>query len=79
MFQRAYIQFFSQLQIKLIWRDKNIIGLDQAKNFGQHASLMAGLHFVSGEVVVCLDDDGQTPASEVDKLLDKIEEGYDVV
>ena len=64
---------------KLCLSDKNIIGLDQAKNFGQHASLMAGLHFVSGEVVVCLDDDGQTPASEVDKLLDKIEEGYDVV
>ncbi len=64
---------------KLCLSDKNIIGLDQAKNFGQHASLMAGLHFASGEVVVCLDDDGQTPASEVDKLLDKIEEGYDVV
>jgi len=64
---------------KLCMSDKNIIGLDQAKNFGQHASLMAGLHFASGEVVVCLDDDGQTPASEVDKLLDKIEEGYDVV
>lgn len=64
---------------KLCMSDKNIIGLDQAKNFGQHASLMAGLHFASGEVVVCLDDDGQTPANEVDKLLDKIEEGYDVV
>ena len=57
----------------------NVIGIDHAKNFGQHAALMAGFHFVSGEVVVCLDDDGQTPADEVDKLLLKIEEGYDVV
>ena len=50
-----------------------------AKNFGQHSALMAGFHEVSGEIVVCLDDDGQTPANEVGKLLDKINEGYDVV
>ncbi len=57
----------------------NIIGIDHAKNFGQHAALMAGFHFASGNIIVCLDDDGQTPADEVDKLLDKIEAGYDVV
>lgn len=60
-------------------KDKRIIGISHAKNFGQHAALMAGFSFVSGEVVVCLDDDGQTPANEVDKLLAKIDEGYDVV
>ena len=58
---------------------ENILAIDMAKNFGQHAALMAGFHFCTGDVVVCLDDDGQTPASEVDKLLDKIGEGYDVV
>lgn len=57
----------------------NIIGLNLAKNFGQHAALMAGLRESSGEIVVCLDDDGQTPADEVGKLLEKIEDGYDVV
>ncbi|WP_033152055.1 glycosyltransferase family 2 protein [Pseudobutyrivibrio ruminis] len=64
---------------KLCRENDNIIGISHAKNFGQHAALMAGFNFVSGDVVVCLDDDGQTPASEVDKLLAKIEEGYDVV
>ena len=57
----------------------NIIGIDLARNFGQHAAIMAGFRKVSGEIVVCLDDDGQTPADEVGKLLDKIEEGYDAV
>lgn len=56
-----------------------IYGLDLAKNFGQHGALMAGFHQVSGDIIVCLDDDGQTPASEVGKLLQKIEEGDDVV
>ena len=58
---------------------KNIIGASLARNFGQHAALMAGFHYVSGDIVVCLDDDGQTPANEVGKLLDKLKEGYDVV
>jgi undecaprenyl-phosphate 4-deoxy-4-formamido-L-arabinose transferase len=57
----------------------NITGIDLAKNFGQHAALMAGFAHVSGDILVCLDDDGQTPANEVYKLLDKIEEGEDVV
>ena len=60
-------------------KNSNIIGIDHTKNFGQHAALMAGFHFVSGDIIVCLDDDGQTPADEVDKLLDLIEKGYDVV
>lgn len=64
---------------KLCSENKNIIGVRHAKNFGQHAALMAGFHYVGGDIIVCLDDDGQTPADEVDKLLDKIEEGYDAV
>ena len=46
--------------------DERMIGVDLAKNFGQHAALMAGFHLVTGDVIVCLDDDGQTPADEVD-------------
>ena len=53
--------------------------MDLAKNFGQHAALMAGFHQCTGDIIVCLDDDGQTPANEVGKLLNKINEGYDVV
>lgn len=58
---------------------KNIKGIDFARNFGQHSALMAGLRHSDGDYVVCLDDDGQTPADEADKLLDKLEEGYDAV
>lgn len=56
-----------------------IRGIGFAQNFGQHSALMAGLRCSDGEYVVCLDDDGQTPADEVDKLLGKLEEGYDAV
>lgn len=64
---------------ELCKKQSNIIGIDLAKNFGQHAALMAGMRQAKGDIVVCLDDDGQTPADEVDKLLNKLNEGYDVV
>lgn len=57
----------------------NIKGISFSKNFGQHAALMAGLRHSDGDYVVCLDDDGQTPADEVDKLIAKLEEGFDAV
>lgn len=56
-----------------------ITGINLARNFGQHGALMAGFHYCDGDITVCLDDDGQTPAGEVGKLLDKLEEGFDVV
>ena len=57
----------------------HITAVDLARNFGQHAALMAGMRRSSGDIIVCLDDDGQTPACEVGRLLEKIEEGFDVV
>ena len=60
-------------------KNNNITGISLAKNFGQHAALMAGLRKSDGDIVVCLDDDGQTPADEVGSLIDAIEQGSDVV
>lgn len=57
----------------------NVIAVNLAKNFGQHAALMAGYRYATGDVILSLDDDGQTPADEAMKLVDKINEGYDVV
>lgn len=57
----------------------NIISIDLARNFGQHAALMAGYSYCTGEIVISLDDDGQTPIDEVFSLIDKLGEGYDVV
>ena len=60
-------------------KNRRVKGICLAKNFGQHSALMAGYNKASGDVIVSLDDDGQTPANEVYSLLDKLDEGYDVV
>ena len=64
---------------RLCSENDNITGINLSKNFGQHNALMAGFHYVHGEIVICLDDDGQTPADEVGKLIAGIEQGADVV
>lgn len=60
-------------------KNEKVKGVCFSKNFGQHAALMAGYRKVTGDIVVSLDDDGQTPADEVYSLIDKLDEGYDVV
>lgn len=60
-------------------KNENITGINLAKNFGQHAALMAGMRESTGDYVICLDDDGQTPADEVGKLLDALEDNHDAV
>ncbi len=59
--------------------DDRIKGINLAKNFGQHAALMAGYCHACGDIVISLDDDCQTPANEALKLVKKINEGYDIV
>lgn len=64
---------------QLATEDSRIKGICLAKNFGQHSALMAGYGQTTGDYVISLDDDGQTPANECFKLVDKLEEGFDVV
>lgn len=54
-------------------------GISLARNFGQHAALMAGYAKTTGDVVVSLDDDGQAPIDELYKLLAELKQDKDVV
>jgi len=60
-------------------RYPQIVFVSLSRNFGQHSAVMAGFAKVRGDIVVCLDDDGQTPADECLRLVDKLVEGYDIV
>ena len=60
-------------------KDEHVIGINLAKNFGQHSALLAGYNQCSGDYVISLDDDGQTPANELYSLVDELEKGYDLV
>ena len=64
---------------KLSKKNCRIKVIDLARNFGQHAALMAAFNYVTGDFVICLDDDGQNPPEEMFSIIDKLEEGYDLV
>lgn len=71
-------QTYREIQ-KLSREYSNVKGIDLIRNFGQHNALMASLHYAEGDYVLGMDDDMQTHPSQILKLLDKIEEGFDVV
>jgi glycosyltransferase involved in cell wall biosynthesis len=53
-------------------------GITLRRNVGQHNAIMAGLHQVSGEYVVLMDDDLQHPPSAIADIVKALTEGYDV-
>jgi len=53
--------------------------LDFRRNFGQTAALMAGFDHSRGDVIITLDADLQNDPADIPRLLEKLDEGYDVV
>jgi glycosyltransferase involved in cell wall biosynthesis len=49
------------------------------RNFGQTAAMVAGFDHARGDVVIPMDGDLQNDPADIPLLLQKIEEGYDVV
>jgi len=49
------------------------------KNFGQTAAMAAGFRYARGEIIISMDGDLQNDPADIPHLLDKLEEGYDVV
>ena len=62
-----------------VQNDGRVVGVILNRNYGQHAAVMAGFAASKGDIVVTLDADLQNPPEEIPKLVDKIEQGFDVV
>jgi glycosyltransferase involved in cell wall biosynthesis len=49
------------------------------RNFGQTAAIAAGIDHTCGEIIILMDADMQNDPADIPMMLNKIEEGYDVV
>ncbi len=49
------------------------------RNFGQTAALSAGFRYARGKIIVPLDADGQNDPADIPRLIEKLEQGYDIV
>jgi len=54
-----------------------IVGL--RVNLGQTSAMAVGLHVAQGEIIVFMDADLQNDPDDIPRLLDKLDEGYDLV
>ncbi len=72
----------NSLQVcKNICKHKSFVKLISfTKNFGQINALMAGIRVASGDYIITMDDDLQTPPNEMGKLIDELKKNnYNVV
>ena len=64
---------------KIAEKDKRIKAIKFRKNFGQTAAMAAGIEHSNGDIIITMDSDLQNDADDIKTLLNKIDEGYDVV
>lgn len=60
-------------------KDDHVVVVNFRKNFGQTAAMAAGFDYASGDVIVTMDADLQNDPHDIPLLLEKINEGNDVV
>ena len=66
--------------LEKIYKDNpEVVVISFRKNFGQTAALSAGFDHARGDIIVTLDADLQNNPKDIPKLLEKLDEGYDVV
>ncbi len=57
----------------------HVRGVLLRRNFGQTAAIAAGIEYSCGEIIVLLDADLQNDPADIPAMLEKLNEGYDVV
>jgi glycosyltransferase involved in cell wall biosynthesis len=64
---------------KICELDNSIILIQFHRNYGKSAALSEGFKYANGNYVVTMDADLQDDPSEIKNLINKLEEGYDLV
>ncbi|MBU4380819.1 glycosyltransferase family 2 protein [Candidatus Parcubacteria bacterium] len=60
-------------------QNKGFKGVRHMRNYGQTAAYQAGFDASKGDFVITFSSDNETPAEEIEKVIGKLEEGYDMV
>lgn len=65
--------------IKLCKKDKRVIAINHARNFGSQMAFTSGMRIATGDAVVPMDGDLQDPPEVIEKFYKKWLQGYEVV
>ena len=70
----------SEIEINnLIDIDSTVVLINMKRNYGKSNALAKGFQYANGEIVITMDGDLQDNPLEIQKLIDKIDSGWDVV
>ncbi len=64
---------------KICAKDTRVKAIGFKRNFGQTAAINAGIQYAKGDILVLIDSDLENDPNDIQRLLEKIESGYDVV
>jgi len=64
---------------KLHKRDPKVKVIKFRTNFGQSAAMAAGFEAAKGDIIISMDGDLQNDPKDIPRLIQKLEEGYDVI
>ena len=59
--------------------DSKVKVVNFSRNFGHEAAMIAGIDYASGDGIVCMDADLQHPPQCIPDIIQKFEEGYEVI
>ena len=59
--------------------DSRVVIVQFRRNFGQTAAIAAGFDHTSGDIVALMDGDLQNDPAEIPRMIEKLDEGYDMV
>lgn len=59
--------------------DQRITVVKLKRNFGQTPALAAGFHYAEGDIIISMDGDLQHDPSDIPALVEKLDEGYDLI
>lgn len=60
-------------------KDPDVVVINFSRNFGHEAAMIAGIDHSKGEAVICMDADMQHPPTSIKAMLQKYEEGFEVI
>jgi len=64
---------------KMVQNHPEVTAIFFRRNFGQSAATAAGIDYATGDIVVMMDSDLQNDPADIPKLLERIEDGADIV
>lgn len=64
---------------RLAGQDSRVKVISFSRNFGHESAMIAGIDYSSGDGVVCMDADLQHPPECLPEIVEKMEEGYQVI